>query len=196
MKNLLQNLEEEAREILKTVKPEFTISTQPQFGHYQCNNALKLAKELKKSPRAVASEMEAAWEKLSGYAAMIEKLEIAGPGFINIFLKSSFLSDQITKVLHDPRLGASLPRHPQRVIVEFSSPNIAKELHVGHLRSTIIGDCLARLFEFLGHDVLRLNHIGDWGTQFGMLIAYMRQEVPAVLEGKEPTELPTLMGWY
>ncbi len=196
MINLLQVLENQAHAILKTVKPEITISTQPQFGHYQCNNALKLAKELKKSPRDVAKEMVAAWEKLPDYGSMIEKLEIAGPGFINIFLKTSFLSDQITKVFHDPRLGVSFPGHLQRVIVEFSSPNIAKELHVGHLRSTIIGDCLARLFEFLGHDVLRLNHIGDWGTQFGMLIAYMRQEVPAVLEGKQSTDLPTLMGWY
>lgn len=196
MKNLLQVLENQAHEILKTVKPEITISTQPQFGHYQCNNALKLAKELKKSPRDVAKEIVAAWEKLPDYASMIEKLEIAGPGFINIFLKTSFLSDQITKVLHDSRLGVPFPHHLQRVIVEFSSPNIAKELHVGHLRSTIIGDCLARLFEFLGHDVLRLNHIGDWGTQFGMLIAYMRQEVPEVLEGKQSTDLPTLMGWY
>jgi arginyl-tRNA synthetase len=89
-----------------------------------------------------------------------------------------------------------LPHPKQRIIVEFSSPNIAKELHVGHLRSTIIGDCLARVFEFLGHDVLRLNHIGDWGTQFGMLITYMRDHEPEVLEGKKQTDLLSLMQWY
>jgi arginyl-tRNA synthetase len=82
------------------------------------------------------------------------------------------------------------------VIVEFSSPNVAKELHVGHLRSTIIGDALARLFEFLGHDVLRLNHIGDWGTQFGMLIAYMQDEAPGVLTGEQKADLSELMKWY
>ena len=201
MKNLIHVLESQVHEVLKTlvphvVRPEITISTQPQFGHYQCNNALKLAKELKKSPRYVAEGIVAVWEKLESTPSMISKFEIAGPGFINIFLSTHFLSEEITKVLHDPRLGVPLPAHIQRVIVEFSSPNIAKELHVGHLRSTIIGDCLARLFEFLGHDVLRLNHIGDWGTQFGMLIAYMRAEVPDVLDGRKSTDLPTLMGWY
>ncbi len=201
MINLIHVLEGQVHEVLKTiaahsVRPEITISTQPQFGHYQCNNALKLAKELKKSPREVALAIVAAWEKLDGYPFMISKLEIAGPGFINIFLDTKFLSHTITEVLHDPRLGVPPPSHIQRIIVEFSSPNIAKELHVGHLRSTIIGDCLARLFEFLGHDVLRLNHIGDWGTQFGMLIAYMRAHVPDVLEGRKSTDLPTLMGWY
>jgi arginyl-tRNA synthetase len=202
MKNLIHVLESQVHEALKAVvphsaqvgiRPEVTISTQPQFGHYQCNNALKLAKELKKSPRDVAQAIVAAWDNQS---SMIDRFEIAGPGFINIFLSTKFLSQEITKALHDPRLGVPLPMHIQRIIVEFSSPNIAKELHVGHLRSTIIGDCLARLFEFLGHDVLRLNHIGDWGTQFGMLIAYMRAEVPDVLEGQKATDLPTLMGWY
>jgi arginyl-tRNA synthetase len=103
---------------------------------------------------------------------MYSKVEVAGPGFINITLSVEFLSKEVELMLIDPRLGVPLPEQMQKVIVEFSSPNIAKELHVGHLRSTIIGDCLARLFEFLGHDVLRLNHVGDWGTQFGMLISF------------------------
>src|SRR4029078_324251 len=98
------------------------------------------------------------------------------------------LSQQLQKQLHDPLLGASPPAQRQKIIVEFSSPNIAKELHVGHIRSTIIGDCLARLFEFLRQDVLRLNHLGDWGTQFGMLITYMYEFSPAVLRGDEPTD--------
>ena len=114
---------------------------------------------------------------------MISHLEIAGPGFINITLSAPFLSTEVGRILHDRHLGVTVPPR-QKVIVEFSSPNVAKELHVGHLRSTIIGDCLARVFEFLDQDVLRLNHIGDWGTQFGMLIAYMQEHAPEVLEGK------------
>ncbi len=195
--NLLQILEKQAADALKTamgydIPPEITPSTQPQFGHYQCNNALKLAKELKTSPREVAQKIIQAWKPTPA----ISKLEIAGPGFINIFLNPEFIAAEINQMVLDPHLGVPLPHPKQRVIVEFSSPNIAKELHVGHLRSTIIGDCIARLFEFLGHDVLRLNHIGDWGTQFGMLIAYMRKYVPEVLEGKKKTDLPTLMEWY
>lgn len=197
MDNLLSILQSQAHKALtaafeQEIQPEITLSTQPQFGHYQCNNALKLAKELKKNPREVAQKIIDAWERTS----MIAKMEIAGPGFINIFLDLSFISSEINKVLHDPRLGVPLPHPRQRIIVEFSSPNIAKELHVGHLRSTIIGDCLARVFECLGHDVLRLNHIGDWGTQFGMLITYMRDDAPDVLEGKTQTDLTSLMQWY
>jgi len=193
MDTLIHLLQVQAAKALRNVVPEITPSTQPQFGHYQCNNALKLAKELKKNPRDVAKEIIDAWKP---DPAMIAKMEIAGPGFINIFLTPSFLSGEINQVLHDDRLGVPLPHPKQRIIVEFSSPNIAKELHVGHLRSTIIGDCLARLFEFLGHDVVRLNHIGDWGTQFGMLITYMREHVPEVLEGKKQTDLISLMQWY
>jgi arginyl-tRNA synthetase len=198
MDTLIHILEAQASKALKDaveqdVPPEITPSTQPQFGHYQCNNALKLAKELKKNPREVAQKIIDGWKPDS---AMIGKMEIAGPGFINIFLTTEFLSSEINKVLHDARLGVPAPHPKQRIIVEFSSPNIAKELHVGHLRSTIIGDCLARVFEFLGHDVLRLNHIGDWGTQFGMLITYMREHVPEVLEGKKQTDLVSLMQWY
>lgn len=95
-----------------------------------------------------------------------------------------------------PFFRGSPREEKEKIVIDFSSPNVAKELHVGHLRSTIIGDCLCRLFEFLGNDVLRLNHLGDWGTQFGMLIAYMKEFVPDVLSGKESATLPTLMGWY
>jgi arginyl-tRNA synthetase len=102
----------------------------------------------------------------------------------------------VNHILDDAHLGIDKPEHRQKIIVEFSSPNTAKELHVGHLRSTIIGDSLARLFEFLGHDVLRLNHIGDWGTAFGMLIAYMKEEVPGVFNGTQQTDLSHLVTWY
>ncbi|MBS0628819.1 MAG: arginine--tRNA ligase [Verrucomicrobia bacterium] len=175
------------------LKPEITQSTQPQFGHYQCNNALKLGKLLKRDPRQVAQEIIA---QLSVDASIIRKLEVAGPGFINITLKPEFLEDEIGRLLKDERCGVAAAAEKNRVIVEFSSPNIAKELHVGHLRSTIIGDALARLFEFLGYDVLRLNHIGDWGTQFGMLIAYLKRFEPGFLTGEKMADLPQLMHWY
>lgn len=179
------------------LEPEVTPSTQVQFGHYQCNNALKIAKAVRLSPRVVAEKLVSHFDKSAADGTeMISSLEIAGPGFINITLAPVFLASQIQHVLSDSRLGVPLPKKRQKVIVEFSSPNIAKELHVGHLRSTIIGDAIARLFEFLGHDVLRLNHIGDWGTQFGMLITYMRETVPDVLKGKVQTDLIQLMQWY
>lgn len=170
---------------------EIAQSAEEKFGHYQCNSALKLSKQLRLNPRAVAEKILAHVHK----EEMISHLEIAGPGFINITLAAPFLSKEAGRILQDPHLGVSMPPR-QKVIVEFSSPNIAKELHVGHLRSTIIGDCLARVFEFLGQDVLRLNHVGDWGTQFGMLIAYMQEHAPKVLEGTEVVDLPTLMHWY
>lgn len=149
---------------------QITSATQRQFGHYQCNIAMRLAKPLKKNPRKIAEALLAHVPE-----EKIEKLEIAGPGFINIWLKKSFLSDAVQKML-DKHLGIMPPEKKLRLVVDLSSPNVAKEMHVGHLRSTIIGDALANLFSFLGHDVIRLNHIGDWGTQFGMLIAYIKEE--------------------
>lgn len=177
------------------LKPEITQSTQPQFGHYQCNNALKLAKILKRDPRQVAQEIIGQLSP-TGESPIIRKLEVAGPGFINITLNSHFLDQAIENLLKDSHCGVQIGKEKKRVIVEFSSPNIAKELHVGHLRSTIIGDALARLFEFLGHDVLRLNHIGDWGTQFGMLIAYLKKFEPDFLTGDKTADLAQLMHWY
>lgn len=174
------------------MEAEVTQSTQSQFGHYQCNNALKIGKYLKGNPRDAAARLIAAMPPSS--KEVIDHLEIAGPGFINITLKAAFISSKVDGMLRDERLGIALPLVKQRVIVEFSSPNVAKELHVGHLRSTIIGDALARLFEFLGYDVLRLNHVGDWGTQFGMLIAYMKEFVTDT--DKKQVDLPCLMHWY
>ncbi len=164
---------------------------QEGFGHYQCNSALPLSKILKQNPRAIAQKIIEHFD-----ARDCERVEIAGPGFINFTLSSAYLSHQLQLQLKNKYLGAVPPSKRQKIIVEFSSPNIAKELHVGHIRSTIIGDCLARLFEFLDQDVLRLNHLGDWGTQFGMLIAYMKDHCPAVLKGEEPMTLDMLMRWY
>jgi arginyl-tRNA synthetase len=172
---------------------EVTPSTQEKFGHYQFNTAMKLTKTLKQPPRKIAEHIVAAVDRQDG---MIAQLEIAGPGFVNITLNPEFLSQETDILLRDTHLGIDLPESPQRIIIDFSSPNVAKEMHVGHLRSTIIGDCLARLFEYLGHDVVRHNHIGDWGTAFGMLIAYMKEEVPEVLTGKQKTDLTHLVNWY
>jgi len=151
---------------------EVTRSTDPRFGHYQFNSAMKLVGALpeKQSPRKIAESIVQA----AGSHPLIEKLEIAGPGFINITLNREFLEKRVEALLLDEKLLARTHKN-ERVVVDFSSPNVAKEMHVGHLRSTIIGDSIARLFEFLGYDVLRLNHIGDWGTSFGMLIAYMKE---------------------
>lgn len=203
MKNIITALHQKAEEAIrsafgaviedpKLLEAEVTPSTQAQFGDYQCNSALKIGKVLQTSPRQVAEKIVTHFDQNQ----MISKLEIAGPGFINITLSPAFLASQIEALLQDVRLGVPKPEKKQKIIVEFSSPNVAKELHVGHLRSTIIGDAIARLFEFLGHDVLRLNHIGDWGTQFGMLIAYMQEKVPDVVKGEEKAELIELMGWY
>lgn len=174
---------------------EITPSTQDQFGHYQCNSAMKLGKAVKKNPRQVAEGIVKHLQSQKD-SQMISKLEVAGPGFINITLSPEYLSQFAQGMLHSSHLGIERPKKPEKIIVDFSSPNTAKEMHVGHLRSSIIGDSLARLFEFLGHNVLRLNHVGDWGTAFGMLIAYMQENVPDVLTGKQKTDLTHLMNWY
>lgn len=163
-----------------------------KFGDYQSNVALSLAKPLKQSPRIVAEQLIKALD----IRDLCEPPQIAGPGFINLTLKPSFLENKITAIQKDPRLGVEKANPSQRVIVDFSSPNIAKEMHVGHLRSTILGDCLARILEFRGHHVLRLNHVGDWGTQFGMLIAYLREVYPEALTTADALNLGDLVSFY
>ncbi|CAN0076765.1 unnamed protein product, partial [Hapterophycus canaliculatus] len=161
--------------------PLVTTATRIDFGDYQCNAAMALAKPLKCKPRDVASSLV---EKLGPKLASIcESPEIAGPGFINLKLKDGFVAAKVKSMVGDgERLGISRVRNPQRVVVDFSSPNIAKEMHVGHLRSTIIGDTICRVLEFRGHDVVRLNHVGDWGTQFGMLISHLKEVAPEAIE--------------
>jgi arginyl-tRNA synthetase len=145
-------------------------SARPQFGDYQANGVMSVAKRLKTNPRELAEKVVAAVD-LSDLA---ENLEVAGPGFINITLKTDFLQRQIAESLVDEEhLGIPLAVSPQKIVVDYSSPNLAKEMHVGHLRSTIIGDALARVLDFLGHTVIHQNHVGDWGTQFGMLVAFL-----------------------
>lgn len=170
---------------------EVTQSSNEKFGHYQCNSAMKLARPLQINPRMIAQKIVDEFQNEGEFSS----ITIAGPGFINVTVDAPYLSRMLQKIFEDPHLGASLPPKAQRVVIDFSSPNVAKEMHVGHLRSTIIGDSLARLFEFLGHDVLRLNHVGDWGTQFGMLIAFLKEEVSDSFKNQSP-DLLSLMNWY
>ena len=150
-----------------------------QFGDYQANGIMPAAKKLGLNPREFA---QSALDKAE-LQDIAEKTEIAGPGFINIFLKDTWLADNINRAVQDPKLGVHNPEK-QTVVVDYSSPNVAKEMHVGHLRSTIIGDAVVRTLEFLGNNVIRANHVGDWGTQFGMLIAYLEK-----MENEHATEM-------
>ena len=145
------------------------------FGDYQANCAMGAAKTMGTNPRELAAKILAALTpELDGIA---DKLEIAGPGFINIYLNSVWLGEQIANAQTDARLNIATVAAPQTVVIDYSGPNLAKEMHVGHLRSTIIGDALARLLEFQGNKVIRQNHVGDWGTQFGMLIAELEEQL-------------------
>ena len=182
--------------------PQLAPASKPEFGDFQANGALPLAKPLGRPPRQIA---QAIVEQLSADPAFSELcLEpvIAGPGFINLTLRPEQLAAAVAERLGDPRLGVPTAadeaggQTPAPVIVDFSSPNIAKEMHVGHLRSTIIGDCLARVLEFRGHPVLRLNHVGDWGTQFGMLITHLKQVAPEALERADAVDLGDLVAFY
>ena len=144
-------------------------SANPAFGDYQANVAMGLAKQLKRKPRDVAAAILAELD-VSG---ICEPPEIAGPGFVNCTLTSQYLCQLAAEMAANERLGVEAADPPSRSVIDYSAPNVAKEMHVGHLRSTVIGDALARIFAFLGHEVIRQNHIGDWGTQFGMLIELM-----------------------
>lgn len=146
-------------------------SAKVQFGDYQANGIMGVAKSLKMNPRELAQKVVDGLD-LSDIA---EKVEIAGPGFINIFLKNAWLGKELMALRQSERLDVPSVAAPETVVVDYSSPNLAKEMHVGHLRSTVIGDAVVRTLEFLGHRVVRQNHVGDWGTQFGMLLAYMER---------------------
>ncbi|MBW4509544.1 MAG: arginine--tRNA ligase [Scytonematopsis contorta HA4267-MV1] len=172
--------------------PILVTTNNPKFGDYQSNVSLSLAKKLGQQPRAVATAIV---DKLD-VSGLCEAPEIAGPGFINLRLKTEYLEAQLNAIQTDPRLGVPLAKNPKREIVDFSAPNIAKEMHVGHLRSTIIGDSIARILEFKGHDVLRLNHVGDWGTQFGMLIVYLREMYPDALTTANALDIGDLVEFY
>jgi len=146
-------------------------TVETRFGDYQANGVMALARQMKANPRKLAEQVV---QRLD-VSDICEEPEIAGPGFINLRLKTDFLAQSLLEINSDSenRLGISKISEPKTVVVDFSGPNIAKQMHVGHLRSTILGDCICRTLEFLGHKVIRQNHIGDWGTQFGMLTYYL-----------------------
>lgn len=172
--------------------PAIDNATNASFGDFQCNIAMLLSKQLKQAPRSIAEQVL----RELAESAVYEKPSIAGPGFINIKLKAEFLETAINEIKKDPRLGIKAAAPAKKVLVDMSSPNIAKEMHVGHLRSTIIGDSIARTFQFLGHDVLKINHVGDWGTQFGMLIAELKEKYPAALSQADALDLGDLVDFY
>ena len=158
--------------------PAVSLSNRPQFGDYQANGVMGAAKKLKTNPRELATKVVENLD-LDGIA---DKIELAGPGFINIHLSPTWLASQLALVAQDSHIGvtqrgANQQEKAQTVVVDYSAPNLAKEMHVGHLRSTIIGDAVVRALEFRGDHVIRQNHMGDWGTQFGMLIAHLSDKL-------------------
>lgn len=146
-------------------------SAKLHFGDYQANGIMAAAKKMGMAPRQLAEQVVQQLDM----GEMVAKIEIAGPGFINIFLAADWVAKQAAAALQDPQLNITRAAAPKTIVVDYSAPNVAKEMHVGHLRSTIIGDATVRVLSYLGHHVIRANHVGDWGTQFGMLIAYLEK---------------------
>jgi len=190
---LAQVLGDKGRDIDPLIRP----AGDPKFGDYQSNVAMSLAKQLEQKPRDVASQLVEAITPAA--SELCEPFEIAGPGFINIRLKNDWLNQQLNAIPEpgqEDRLGIESATEPQTVVVDYSGPNIAKQMHVGHLRSTIIGDTFARVLEFEGHQVVRQNHLGDWGKQFGMLIAHLKEKMPTALNGSSEVHLADLEDFY
>lgn len=186
MQSVLQQLDRIFRNAIKSAfdidaDPIVGLAQNEKFGDYQSNAAMGLSKVLsektgqKTNPRQVAEQIKAKLE----LGEIATEVSIAGPGFINVRLSPIWLAAQLKAVGNDPRLGVPKVESPQTVVVDYSGPNIAKQMHVGHLRSTIIGDAISRVIEFQGHKVIRQNHLGDWGTQFGMLISHLKQQASA-----------------
>ncbi|MEZ2745569.1 arginine--tRNA ligase [Halopseudomonas bauzanensis] len=196
MKNLISQLLASAVSTLQNqgvlpsdISPDIQVETarDKSHGDFASNLAMMLAKPARMKPRDLAEQLVAALPPSDAVA----QVSIAGPGFINFFQARDWLAAQLQQALDDPQLNVPQAEPAQRVVVDYSSPNLAKEMHVGHLRSTIIGDAVVRVLEFLGHEVIRQNHVGDWGTQFGMLLAYL-EENPVTAEA----ELGDLENFY
>jgi len=198
MRTILELLENRISEAMTALsdQPECPAivrpAADPKFGDYQANGIMGLAKKMKTNPRKLAEALVARLD----LSDMCEAPEIAGPGFINLRLKPEYLNTRLKAMARDAeRLDADPAGTPQTVVVDFSSPNVAKQMHVGHLRSTIIGDSLCRILEFQGHHVIRQNHIGDWGTQFGMLIAFLLEKEACAGQGGD-IEIEDLEQFY
>ncbi len=159
-------------------------SQDPKFGDFQANFAMPLGKKLGKAPRDVAADVVAKLE----YADFLETPEIAGPGFINLKVKTEYLAQLVQKEAADERLGVECVEKPRKIVLDYSAPNVAKPLHVGHIRSTMIGNSLSRILRFLGNDVISDNHLGDWGTQFGMIIYGYRNFLDAKAYEESPVD--------
>lgn len=177
--NVLSEIQSQFAAALQPLTPkaaEYALLVRPtqdaKHGDYQANCAMPLAKELKSSPRDVAAKIIDALPNKERFA----KIDVAGPGFVNVTLADDFLAEQLPKLLGDERLGVPLPANPKTMVIDYSSPNVAKPMHVGHIRSTVIGDAIARIHRALGWKVIADNHLGDWGLQFGMLILGWRTE--------------------
>jgi len=199
MASILRQLNEHLRRAVRHAVGEdaayephwLTSATDPRFGDYQFNGAMPLAKQLKAKPRDLAARVVAHLD----LGRIADQPEIAGPGFINLTLKDEFLTSGVAVLLGDERLGVERAARPQHVVVDFSSPNLAKEMHVGHLRSTIIGDAIARILEFEGHRVSRINHVGDFGG-LGLLIQYVRETHPEATANPEGLRIGDLEDFY
>lgn len=155
-----------------------------KFGDYQCNAAMVLSKQLKKAPRQIAQKFVDAAE----LPDFVEKIDIAGPGFINFFLSNSALAEHIQSLENDPHLGTGQEGEGKSVIIDYSSPNVAKSMHIGHIRSTVIGNAIDRLYRFLGYNVIADNHLGDWGTQFGLMLVGYREFLDEKALAESPVE--------
>ncbi|WP_057830583.1 arginine--tRNA ligase [Colwellia sp. TT2012] len=179
--------------------PAVSLSNRPNFGDYQANGVMGAAKKLKTNPRELATKVVAHLTSSKNLDGIASKIELAGPGFINIHLCENWLATQLNTVAQDVHLGVrqrgvNIDDQQQTVVVDYSAPNLAKEMHVGHLRSTIIGDAVVRALEFRGDKVIRQNHMGDWGTQFGMLIAHLSDKLAS--EQVAETALSDLENFY
>lgn len=199
MKPIIEQIADHVRAAIAKAVPEAAdadpvvkSAQDEKFGDYQANAAMGLGKRLKKQPRQVAQMIV---DNLDA-AQLVQTPEIAGPGFINLRLKDEFLASSLEAIQTDPRLGVAPATAPLRVVVDFPSPNMAKELHVGHMPPTIIGETIARTLEFAGQNVLRINHTGDWGTQFGMLIQYLRETQPQALANPDSVRVADLDSFY
>ncbi len=176
----LAGLTTDAGDLLELIRR----SQDAKFGDYQANLAMPLGKQLRRPPRDVAAELIGRLD----VADLCHPPEIAGPGFINLRLKDERLIERLSAAVSDPRLGVAVVAEPKTFVVDFSAPNVAKPMHVGHIRSTVIGDALCRILRFLGHQVISDNHIGDWGTQFGMILYGYRHFLNADAYRQSPVE--------
>jgi arginyl-tRNA synthetase len=199
MSNIAKQLEQHFRTAIKSAfgvdaDPLVGASQQEQFADYQSNAAMSLAKTLGKKPREIAEQIKAKLE----LAGMAQEVAIAGPGFINVKLSHAWIGQELHRFsvfLVSRPLDIPLVDAPQNIVVDYSGPNIAKEMHVGHLRSTIIGDAISRVLDFQGHKITRQNHIGDWGTQFGKVVFAIWYWVMACARNKTEAMQEQMYGW-